>query len=172
MKDIFLLIFVLLFFSCKREVEVEKQTPEKLTNQKIDTIVISKTHRINKITCDLDGDKKNEIVEIVQSTRNKKTGLRILFGNGKETKYFGMGNDILGQGFDEIDWVGIFEKAPKNETYWNNVNEDGEILTDYEIKEEDKIKLPNDGIFIHAEESCGGGIIYMENEELKWIQQE
>lgn len=152
--------------------KVENQAPNKLANQKIDTIVISKSHKLNKIICDLDGDKKNEIVEIVQSTRNKKSGLRIIFGNGSETKYLGMGNDILGQGFDEVDWVGTFEKAPKNETYWNNVGEDGEILTDEEIKEEDKIKLINDGIFIHAAESCGGGIIYLDNGSFKWIQQE
>ena len=83
-----------------------------------------------------------------------------------------MGKDIVGQGFDEIDWAGIFEKAPKNEVYYNNVNEDGEIIGEEEVKEEDKIKLPNDGIFIHAEESCGGGIIYLNNGKYNWIQQE
>jgi hypothetical protein len=74
-----------------------------------------------------------------------------------------MGNDILKQGFDEIDWAEIFEKAPKNKIYWNNVNEEGEIVSEEEIKESDKIKLLNDGIYIHAEESCGGGIIYLKN---------
>ncbi|WP_284652413.1 hypothetical protein [Flavobacterium terrisoli] len=172
MKDILLLIFILLFFSCKREVKTENLAAKKIANKKIDTISISKTHKVNKIICDLDGDKKNDIVEIVQSTRNKKSGLRIIFGNGKETKYFGMGNDILGQGFDELDWVGIFEKAPKGEVYANNVDENGDILAEDQIKEQDKIKLINDGIFIHAEESCGGGIIYMKNGEFEWIQQE
>lgn len=45
-------------------------------------------------------------------------------------------------------------------------------MGDEEIKEEDKIKLPNDGIFIHADESCGGGIIYLNNGKYNWIQQE
>jgi len=80
----------------------------------------------------------------------------MIFGNEEKTDYFGMENTILQQAFDEIDWVGIFEKAPKGKIIWNNVNDDGEIMGDEEIKEEDKIKLPNDGVFIHAEESCGG----------------
>ena len=115
----------------------------------------------------------NEIVEIVQSTPNKKSGLRIIFGNGNKTKYFGMGKNVLNQSFDNFDWIGEFEKAPKGEIYANNVDEiTGDILAENEIKEENKIKLINDGIFIHAEESCGGGIIYMENGKFKWIQQE
>ena len=100
-----------------------------------DTIVVSKKHKVHKIICDLDGNKKNEIVEIVENIRNKKTGLRIIFGDGKEIKYFGMGNDVLNQRFDQFDWVGIFEKASKNEIYWNNVDEEGEILSDDEIKD-------------------------------------
>ncbi|ULT23268.1 hypothetical protein KUH03_29250 [Sphingobacterium sp. E70] len=83
-----------------------------------------------------------------------------------------MGTDILGQGFDDISWVGVFEKAPKGEIYWNNVNDDGEIITDEEVNETDKIKLVNDGIFIHQAESCGGGVIYLNKGKFAWIQQE
>ena len=149
---------------------VENLSQDKRGN---DTIVISKKHKLNKIICDLDGDKKNEIIEIVQSTRNKKSGLRIIFGSGKQTQYFGMGKNVLNQGFNEFDWVGIFKKVPKGEIYANNVDEEtGDILSENEIKEKDKIRLINDGIFIHAEESCGGGIIYWENGKFNWIQQE
>lgn len=185
MKIKILLFSALILISCKKEQPTENekiqvaakdttQRPEQKENSKTtsDTIVISVKHKKNKIECDLDGDGKNETVEIVRSTHNNKSGLRIVFGNGKRTDYLGMGNNVLKQGFDEIDWAGIFEKAPKNEIYWNNVSEDGEILGDEEIKEEDKIKLPNDGIFIHAEESCGGGIIYLKNGQYEWIQQE
>ena len=159
--------------SCKKEND-KQQNIEKTQTKKnnIDTIEISKKHKINKIKCDLDGDKLDETIEIVKSTKSGKSGLRIVFGNGKRTDFLGMGNDILNQGFDEIDWAGIFEKAPKNEIYWNNVNEEGEIISEGEIKESDKIKLLNDGIYIHAEESCGGGIIYLKNGKYEWIQQE
>ena len=115
MRIVILSLIVITLFSCKKENEKQQKTEvEKKVNN---TIELSKKHKINKITCDLDGDKLNETVEIVRSTKSGKSGLRIVFGNGKRTDYFGMGNDILKQGFNEIDWVGIFEKAPKNKTY-------------------------------------------------------
>lgn len=183
MKIKILLLSALILISCKKEIKTEtsqviKKDTTEITpkqEQKIeekDTIVISKKHKINQIVCDLDGDGKNETVEIVRSTKSDKSGLRILYGNGKKIDYLGLGNTVLEQGFDEIDWAGIFEKVPKGEIVWNNVNDDGEIMGEEEIKEEDKIKLPNDGIFIHAEESCGGGIIYLKNGKYEWIQQE
>jgi hypothetical protein len=182
MKIRLLVLFTLVFISCKKELKEEsKKVQNKESNsvalretkaKNTDTIQISKKHQTNKILCDLDGDNLNEIVEIVRSTKNRKSGLRIIFGNGNRIDYFGMGNNILEQGFDEIDWVGIFKKAPKNEIYWNNVSEDGEILSEEEIKDVDKTKLLHDGIYIHAEESCGGGIIYLKNGKYEWIQQE
>lgn len=182
MKIILLMQIAITITSCKNEHENQFKNSESETLQNLektqtkknntDTIEISKKHKINKIICDLDGDKLDETVEIVKSTKSGKSGLRIVFGNGKRTDYFGMGNDILKQGFDEIDWAGIFEKAPKNKIYWNNVNDQGEIVSEEEIKESDKIKLLNDGIYIHAEESCGGGIIYLKNGKYEWIQQE
>lgn len=85
----------------------------------------------------------------------------------------GLGKEVLKQGFDDFDWVGIFEKAPKGKTYRNNVNEDGEIkIEESEYTEADKLVLKNDGIYMHVAESCGGGIIYLENGTYKWLQQE
>jgi len=185
MKIRTLLLLSLLTISCKKETKTESETPKidskdslKVTEkkepetQKADTIVLSTKHKANKILCDLDGDNLDETVEIFRSVNNQKSGFRITFGNGKRTDYLGFGNDILGRGFDEIDWAGIFEKASKNEVYFDNVNEDGDIIGEEQVAEEDKIKLPNDGIFIHAEESCGGGVIYLKNGKYEWIQQE
>ncbi|MCS3557012.1 MULTISPECIES: hypothetical protein [unclassified Sphingobacterium] len=136
-----------------------------------DTIVISKKHDPNVVVCDMDGDSRLDTVHIVQNTMNNKYGLKVSFGN-KKTTYLGMGQDILGQGFDDIDWVGIFEKVPRGEIYYNNVSDEGEIMTEDEVDEKDKIKLPHDGVFIHQAEACGGGIIYMNNGKFEWIQQE
>lgn len=155
----------------EKPVEKIKDTV-KISNPKSnDTIVISKIHKPNSVSCDLDGDKLTDNVKIVQSTKNKKYGFEIKFGNGK-TDYLGMGKDIAGQGIDDIEWAGIFEIAPKNEIYYNNVSDDGEIISEDQVKESDKIKLPNDGIFIHNSESCGGGVIYLNNGKYDWIQQE
>jgi hypothetical protein len=181
MKLRILILTTILLVCCKKEEKINPAVQAVKTDSikkpienksDADTIVISTKHKVNKIVCDLDGDNINETVEIVRSTKSGKSGLRITFGNGNKTDYLGLGNNVLNQGFDEIDWAGIFEKAPKNELYWNNVNDDGEIMADEEIKEEDKIKLLNDGIFIHAEESCGGGVIYLKDGKYEWIQQE
>lgn len=136
-----------------------------------DTIVLSEKHNPNVVFCDMDGDNRMDTVHIVQNTKNNKYGLKVTFGN-EEIAYLGMGQDILGQGFDDIDWVGIFEKAPKGEVYYNNVNDEGEIISEEEVNESDKIKLPNDGVFIHQTEACGGGVIYLNKGEFEWIQQE
>lgn len=183
-KNIILTVFILTtltIISCQNETkeksknekinEQSKKNLENLNQEAKDTIIISQKHKPNSISCDLDGDNLPDVVKIVQNTNNKKYGLEIIFGN-KKVEYLGMGKDILGQGFDDINWVGIFEKAPKNEIYWNNVNDDGEIISEEDVKEIDKIKLPNDGIFIHQSESCGGGVIYLKNGKFEWIQQE
>ncbi|MBL0736830.1 hypothetical protein JI750_08060 [Flavobacterium sp. GN10] len=185
MKIRTLLLLSVLTISCKKETKTEVETAqitakdslkavkkEEPKTEKADTIVLSTKHKTNKILCDLDGDSLDETVEIFRSTNNQKSGFKITYGNGKKTDYLGFGNDILGQGFDEIDWAGIFEKAPKNEVYFENVNEDGEIIGEEQVAEQDKIKLPNVGIFIHADESCGGGVIYLKNGKYEWIQQE
>src|SRR5215217_5884814 len=118
-----------------------------------DTIVLSRKHHPNTIICDLDGDDVTDSVHIVQHLNNGKYGLKIIFGN-KRTEYMGMGVDVLGQGFDDINWAGVFEKAPKGEVYWNNVNDEGEIISEEQVKAADKITLINDGIFIHEAEAC------------------
>ncbi len=137
----------------------------------IDTIILSSIHHPNAISCDLDGDDIADTVKLVQNIRNKKYGLKVILGNKKVT-YLGMGKDVLGQGFDDLNWVGVFERAPKGDSYWNNVNADGEIISEEEVKEKDKVKLPNDGIFIHEAEACGGGVIYLNKGKFEWIQQE
>jgi hypothetical protein len=136
-----------------------------------DTIILSAKHNPNYILCDLDGDQLLDSVILVQHTVNKKYGLLVKFGNNNMTT-LGLGQDVLQQGFDDLDWVGVFEKASRGDIYWNNVNDEGEIIGEEQVPEQDKIKLPNDGIFIHAAESCGGGVIYLKNGKFEWIQQE
>lgn len=166
MKLIKYFLIILLFNSCKEEAKIVKKATTK------STIVLSNTLKINKLIFDIDGDKTNDTIELVKNTINKKSGMRIKFGSNKKVKCFGMGNNILKQDLYNLDWVGVFEKVPKGEIYWNNVSENGDILIEEEIKEKDKVKLKNDAVFIHASESCGGGIIYFDNGEFKWIQQE
>lgn len=187
-KNLPLFIIPLLILSCKEgnkqnnsviesdalisTISDSTNTVEILDSNEIDSIQLSTNHKINTITCDLDGDNLDETIQIVRNTNNGKSGLKITYGNKTKIDYLGLGEEILNQGFDDLDWIGIFEVAPKNEIYFNNVSDEGEILSEEEVKDEDKIKLKNDGILIHAEESCGGGIIYLLNGKYQWIQQE
>jgi len=157
----------------ENKIELNNDEPPRIIEDQTvpDTILLSHIHKPSTVYCDLDGDNLTDTVQIVQNTKNEKYGLRFIYGN-KKIEYLGMGTDIVGQGFDDINWVGVFEKAPKGEIYWNNVNDDGEIITDEEVNEKDKIKLLNDGIFIHQAESCGGGVIYLNKGKFAWIQQE
>ena len=145
--------------------------PKKDTLQKDDSIVKSKIHSPNFIIGDIDGDTKKDSVFIVKKNNDSKYGLEIIFGNGNK-KYFGMGQEVLEQQFDDFIWIGLFEKVPKGEVIWSNTDEEGDIIMPEDVREEDKMVLPNDGIFIHEAESCGGGIIYLKNGKYHWIQQE
>lgn len=179
MKEIiiFFCFTLLILTSCQiKPTETTTTTIDRLNEvvkiQKIvDTIIVSQIHKPNYIVGDFDGDSLIDTVQIVQNTQNEKYGLRIFFGN-QQVSYLGLGKEVLGQGFDDLNWVGIFEKAAKGDVYFDNVNDEGEIIDEDEIQESDKIKLPHDGIFIHAMESCGGGVIYISNGQFVWIQQE
>jgi len=177
-KPIFFSLMILMFVSCQNGEKgnrLKKEESKVLTlpsENKVfnDTLVLSKQHHPDAVFCDLDGDNLSDTVKIVRNTKNSKYGLKISFGNKKVTN-LGAGEEFLGQGFDDLSWIGVFEKAPKGSVYWNTID-DGEITADIVLDEKNKIKLANDGIFIHQAESCGGGVIYLKNGKFQWIQQE
>lgn len=136
-----------------------------------DTIVVINKKGLGRLLLHIDEDMHLDTATLVRNTNNNKSGLKIALANG-HTYYFGMGQDVLQQGFDELDWVGFFEVERKGSIVYNNVNNEGEIISEGEVAEKDKIKLPNDGIFIHAAEACGGGIIYLFQGKWHWVQQE
>lgn len=168
-------IILLACTSCRK---TENQA-QNLKNETQDSTEISiaeqQTYKIpmrpEYITGDFDGDKKRDTVYFAKHPTNGKYGLKLVFAN-HTIDTLGMGKEIVGQGFDDIEWAGIFQKASKGESYAENTNEEGDILSEDQIPAEAWIKLPNDGVFIHAAESCGGGIIYLDKGTYKWIQQE
>ena len=167
---------LIILFSCQKKRQSNVQADSTKVNTSINHDYLenseNSTHdKFDAISCDLDGDKKTDIVRLTIGPINKKSGLEITFGNGQVSK-LGFGEQVLDQGFDNFDWVGIFEKVQKGQLTWCNVNQDGEILPEDKIAEHDKILLPNDGIFVHQDESCGGGIIYFDKSKFNWIQRE
>jgi hypothetical protein len=109
---------------------------------------------------------------IVKHKKNNKDGLLIKHGGRNDFIILGAGEDVLSQGFDDFDWVGVFNKIDKGEKISSNMDdESGEILT-HDIPDAEKHTLLTDGIYVHASESCGGGIIYWDKETYNWMQQE
>jgi hypothetical protein len=179
MRLTFLLCIISIsFISCQSRKETADSTgfesqPNEQQPATTDTILSQDFYkRPDYILADIDGDNKQDSVVIVTDAVTKKEGLKFVLGSGR-IDTLGMGKEILGQGFDDISsWAGIFEKASKGEKHANNVDENGDILAASQIPEEEWIILPNDGIYLHQEEACGGGVIYMENGEYKWIQED
>ena len=183
MKNIKFLLLSLFIFSCSKNEESAIQNENKISkkiivdSQKIEKkdksdFIYSKKHKPNFLFSDFDGDGEKDSAIIVKNLKNGKFGLKFHFANGKK-EILGAGKDVLKQGFDDFNWIGVFEIAKKGEVYWNNVNDEGEIITEDSIIEKlPKVTLPNNAVLIHQLESCGGGVIYLDKDKFNWIQQE
>ena len=134
---------------------------------------ISYNHDPYKITGLFNNDDILDTAFIVKDIQNNKEGLIIRHGlnDPYDLTIFGAGKTVLNQSFDDFIWVGDFKTIAEGSKAASNVDEEGEIISE-EIPDSLKTELPNDGIFIHASESCGGGIIYNDNSSYHWIQQE
>ena len=145
-----------------------------LTNAKLENkYQIAYSHDPYKITGMFNNDEIMDTAFLVKDANNTKEGLIIRYGlsDPYDMTILGAGTEVLGQRFDDLIWVGDFRTIPRGSKRASNVDENGEIIAG-EIPDSLKIELPNDGVYIHARESCGGGIIYSDNESYKWIQQE
>ena len=116
MHKITFLIISILFISCSSK-EEKVIIPSEKKN-------FVPSNKFPNVICDLDGDKRNDTVSLINNIENKKSGLKIQYANGK-ADYLGMGKKVIEQNFDNFDWIGVFEKASRGKTYWSNVNERG-----------------------------------------------
>lgn len=117
---------------------------------------------------DFFGDKKSDIVVLL---KNAKGETKIGFINyGQKTKIHILGN--ANDPFDITDygWVGVFEKVDRNEPLWSNYEDDYVYFKD--LPENKKVKINYNALYIHADESCGGGFVYWKNGKFNWLQQE
>lgn len=172
-------MFILLLISCRKETTTDTQIATDTTETAAplaDTVALTEAtytlpERPAFILADIDGDTKQDSVIIIKDATSEKEGLRIVFANTK-VDTLGIVHDVAGQDFDDISWAGIFEKASKGDRYADNTDENGEFRDMDKVPDSEWVTLKADGIFLHAAESCGGGMIYLENGTYKWIQQE
>ena len=132
MKNIKFLLLSLFIFSCSKNEESAIQNENKISkkiivdSQKIakkdkSDFIYSKKHKPNFLFSDFDGDGEKDSAIIVKNLKNGKFGLKFHFANGKK-EILGAGKNVLKQGFDDFNWIGVFEIAP-NSGYKENFNE-------------------------------------------------
>lgn len=129
--------------------------------------------RAQKLLLDLDGDGTLDLVRVVKNTLNHKTGLEIIFGNHQRVEYLIAGKTLAGLSEDDLSIFQTYTIAPKHEKYVDlnvSIGENGDIPAMEDVPENQLVYLENDGIDIGMLESCGGGIIYMKNNQFHWIQ--
>ena len=129
--------------------------------------------RNQKLLLDLDGDGKLDLARVVKNTLNNKVGLEIIFANGQPTTYLFAGKKLDGMDEDDLSVFDSYSIAQKNERYVDlnvSIGENGDIPAIEEVPEDELVYLKNDGISIGIMESCGGGIVYMKDNQFHWIQ--
>ena len=127
-------------------------------------------------------DKNNQIIDwleiaydnsegfaaIKATTKEGKTHI-IFINKGKTDTFKILGiNDALKN--TDYSWAGIFKKVNNGEVLWSNYEDD--FIEFEDVPENKKVRLNYDALFVHAEESCGGGFIFWEDGQFNWLQQE
>jgi len=130
----------------------------------------SKNHDPYLLIGDFNGDSYIDTLKIVTNNKTRKDALLYKFGITKQEIILPNGN-MLGQDFDDFNWIGEMHKIVKGNKVWNNVK-NGEIIGQNQVGDSEKIILQTDAVFIHESEGGGGGIIYWLNGEFHWIQQD
>lgn len=177
-KQLLPMIFLITVLSgCNRIEFAAQNTPylNKLLEQRIQQpdIQIDPKFRAQKLLLDLDGDGTLDLVRVVKNTLNHKTGLEIIFGNHQRVEYLIAGKTLAGLSEDDLSIFQTYTIAPKHEKYVDlnvSMGENGDIPAMEDVPENQLVYLENDGIDIGMLESCGGGIIYMKNNQFHWIQ--
>lgn len=176
----FILILSLVMCSCMEthgpaymiRVDTSSAAGQKKTVEINDTKPVYTPKMPDDIFCDLDGDGKKDTMGLRLDTSTSKYGLLIKYAAGR-VDTLGMGKIFLDRGFNDFNWAGIMEVAPKGTFYWNYADYQDQNIPKEQVPDKDKITLKRDGIFLHADEACGGGVIYL-NDDLTyaWMQQE
>ncbi len=133
--------------------------------------ILSASHKQNMIFGYFNEDQTLDTAKIVRHLINGTHAIMILYGNKKGVDLIKSGRDAGLDDDEDFSWVELFEVVKKGSKVWNNVI-NGEIVSEGQVPEHEKVTLKTDGIYMHLEESCGGGIILYRNGKYKWIQQD
>jgi hypothetical protein len=131
---------------------------------------VSIKHNPFMITGYFNNDSIPDTAIIIKHSITQKDALFIKHGGNGESVIIKSGKDI-GANFADFNWAEEFSIIKSGTKIWNNVV-DGEIISEEEVPESQKIHLKTDAILLHVSEACGGGIIYYSNKKYLWVQQD
>ncbi|MFY0674632.1 MAG: hypothetical protein JXQ87_14630 [Bacteroidia bacterium] len=130
----------------------------------LNTFSITNRFETNYIEGDFYGDGTEDLAVLVE--KDDQIGLCIINQNNASSYYLFGQNDYI----DNFGWADIFERVPTGDTLWSNYIDD---FRDYkDVPDSEKVVLDYDALFLHAQESCGGGFIFWKNNKFNWLQQE
>lgn len=119
---------------------------------------------------DFNADQKDDFASTVTNLKNGFRGVLIVHSKDKQEYFvFGAGNEI--DGMKNLDWIDIFKTVPKGEiiapTLVDSVT--GDILGPDKANE---FRLLGNGIFMHVDETEGGGILFWTGDKYDWYHLE
>ncbi len=155
----------------KKENDFIDEIKEKMSRLPIlDNYKIDVKNDIFCLKGDFFGDNIADLVVLIKDNKEDK---RIVFinyqkNNIPKTLFLGGKNDPFKMEY--YNWVGYFRKINEGEILYSNYDDDFRGLED--VPKNERVVLSYDAIYIHQEESCGGGFIFWKDEKFNWLQQE
>lgn len=119
---------------------------------------------------DFNADGEDDFASLVTNQKNKFQGVLIIHkGNKDEYFVFGAGQEV--DGMKNLNWIDIFKTIPKGETIAPTLvdSNTGDIIG---VDETKNFKLIGNGIYMHVDESGGGGILYWTGNKYNWYHLE
>lgn len=142
--------------------------PEFVRNANIPGhFIIDTTHVLHG---DFNADEQEDFASLVTNQANGYTGVLIVHNtDNPDYIVFGAGETV--DGMDNLDWIGTFSVIPKGEAVApTSVDEEtGDIIGADSTKE---FHLVGDGIYMHVDESEGGGILFWKDNKYEWYHVE
>ncbi|MEZ4803495.1 MAG: hypothetical protein R2797_12045 [Gelidibacter sp.] len=117
------------------------------------------------LIADFNGDLKPDVATLVKNKRNSKIGVLIVNHSNHKMFVFGAGKEV--DNMTDLKWIEVFKTMPKGEIVSPTLvdEETGDIIGQDESK---NFKLIGNGIYMSAEESHGGVIIFWNGKEYQW----
>lgn len=118
---------------------------------------------------DFNADGREDFASKVTNLQNGKQGVLIIHAGKEEYHVFGAGKEI--NEMDDLKWIDIFKPLPNGYKVAATLVDTltGDIIGP---DEKNAFALSGNGIYMHVDEACGGGILYWSRSEYEWLHLE